>query len=187
MGLVAVGCTKSGPAALPAPPPEISVWITGDSLASGTGYEMRPRPHSVLSGGAAFTEYAPGLILDNTEEHIALYGQPETLLVLGGVADTPRAETSEIIAGMEEFKAAMLARGIRLIWIAEPSYGALAPKVAPLSAWAFGQPESIDCLSQAGPAMLDGVHLVSYTLFAQCVDAELVKLGVEFNLPVSIP
>ncbi len=185
MGVVAVGCSTPGPALLPAPPPEISVWIAGDSLASVLGASMSPRPHAVVSGGAGFTSYAPGNILANTEEHIALYGQPETLLVHGGVSDSPRATTSEIIAGMEAYKAAMLALGIRLIWIAQPGY-TYFDQVAPLSVWALSQPESIDCRDQSGWS-IDGVHPVDSTLIARCVDAALVDLGVEFKLPVPIP
>jgi hypothetical protein len=155
--------------------------MAGDSLSWGTAQEMRPRPYSVATGGAGFTQYAFGSILHNVETAIAQYGRPETLLVMGGVSDTPRATTEESLAGMEEFKAAMAALGLRLIWVAEPGFSYEA-QLEPLSEWMLDQPESIDCREHKGWS-IDGVHPESYVGMAACVDAALVDLGVEFTLP----
>ncbi len=157
--------------------------MVGDSLASGTAAAMRPRPHQVVSGGGAFTEYAPSLILDVTLAHIDQHGPPETMLVIGGVADVQRAAAAEVIAGMELFKAEMESRSIRLIWIAEPGF-TFADKLEPVSEWVLTQPESIDCRAYKGWS-IDGVHPVDYTPFARCVDAQVAALGVEFTLPVA--
>lgn len=161
------------------PPPSAPVWIVGDSLASGTGYAMVPRPHQIVSGGAAFTEYAPSLIIDNTEAHIAQHGAPETMLVIGGVGDVQMADAAEIIAGMEQFESAMQAHGIRLIWVAEPGF-TFVNELVPLANWMLAHPDSIDCRYYKGWS-IDGVHPVDYTDFARCVSAHVAALGVDFE------
>jgi hypothetical protein len=176
---VLAGCSPPPPGVSVEPPPSAAVWIVGDSLASGTAYAMNPRPHQVVSGGAAFTEYAPSLILDNTQAHIGEHGPPETMLVIGGVGDVQMASPAQIIAGMEQFKAEMLAHGIRLIWIAEPGF-TFVNELVPLADWVFAQPESIDCRFHKGWS-IDGVHPVDYTSFAACVNNALNAMGVAFE------
>jgi hypothetical protein len=181
---VAAGCSSS-PTRLPVPPPDISVWMVGDSLSWGTAQEMNPRPYPVVSGGAGFTEYAFALVLDNVTQAIAQHGQPETMLVMAGVADTPKATTEESLAGMEEFDAAMTALGIRLIWVAEPGFS-YATQLEPLSDWVLGHPESIDCRQFKGWTV-DGVHPEDYNAMADCVNGALVDLGVQFTVPDPVP
>jgi hypothetical protein len=183
---VAAGCTTAPTSSSPLPPPTVSVWFAGDSNAGHTSDLMVPRPWHSAVGGSGFTTSALSLVLDNTEAQIAQYGAPETLLVMAGVVDTPHRPTADIIAGMEEFKAAMLAHGVRLIWVAEPAWK-FADRVEPLSQWALSQPESIDCRSAAGAADYDGVHPKSFANLARCMDLAVAALGVEFHARVPTP
>jgi hypothetical protein len=176
---VLAGCAAPPAVESVEPPPSISVWIVGDSLASGTAYAMVPRPHQVVSGGAAFTEYAPSLIIDNTEAYIAQHGAPETMLVIGGVGDVQMADAPEIIAGMEQFESAMQAHGIRLIWVAEPGF-TFVNELVPLANWMLTHPDSIDCRFHKGWS-IDGVHPVNYSAFGGCVSNAVAALGVTFE------
>jgi len=179
-GALLSACTRPVARAYP-PPPDISVWMTGDSLASGTSVDMVPRPFAAVSQAAGFTEFAPTRVVDTITSAIAAHGAPDTLLVMAGVGDTPVATTEQSIAGMEAFVQAMEPYGMRIIWIAEPGY-TLAAKLEPLSQWMFTQPESVDCRVYKGVST-DGVHPVDYGPFASCVNAELAKMGVEFTVP----
>jgi hypothetical protein len=152
--------------------------MVGDSLASGTGTIMRPNPYIAVAAAAGFTDNSKNKVIDVAETALAQYGQPETMLVMSGVGDTPAAETAEILAGMEAFRDNMEARGIRLIWIAEPGYS-FEEQLEPLSQWMFAQDESIDCRIHAGSSY-DGVHPVSYRSLSQCVNARLAEMGVTF-------
>jgi hypothetical protein len=173
-------CT--GPVVRDYPPsPDISVWMVGDSLASGTAADMVPRPYAAVSPAAGFTTYPPTMVIDTATEAIEAFGAPETMLVMAGVGDTPVATTEESIAGIEEFVAAMEPYGMRIIWIAEPGYS-FAEKLEPLSQWMFSQPESIDCRFYKGTST-DGVHPFDYTPISRCVSANLVEMGVEFTVP----
>lgn len=173
-------CTRPVPRDYP-PPPTITAWMTGDSLASGTSVDMVPRPFAAVSQAAGFTEKAPTMVVDTITTAIQAHGAPDTLLVMAGVGDTPVATTEESIAGMEAFLQAMEPYGMRIIWIAEPGY-ALAAKLEPLSQWMFTQPEWVDCRVYKGVST-DGVHPVDYGPFSRCVSAELAKMGVEFTIP----
>jgi hypothetical protein len=172
------GCTTSVVREVP-PSPDMSVWMVGDSLASGTVEDMVPRPFAAVSPGAGFTPHPPTMVIDTATEAIEAFGAPETLLVMAGVGDTPGAPTEEIIAGMEEFLAAMQPYGMRIIWIAQPGY-TYAQQLEPISQWMFTQPESIDCRFHKGTS-IDGVHPDYYTPISMCVSAELADMGVVFT------
>ena len=180
VGALLSGCTRPVVRDYP-PPPTISVWMTGDSLASGTAADMVPRPFATVSPGAGFTEYPPSMVIETTTEAIEAYGPPDTLLVMAGVGDTPVASTEESIAGMQEFLQAMEPYGMRIIWIAEPGYS-FVEKLEPLSQWMFSQPESVDCRAYKGSST-DGVHPFDYAPIARCVSARLAEMGVEFTIP----
>ncbi len=156
------------------------MWLVGDSLGAGTAELMAPNPYMKVGPGAGFTEYAPSLALGLALEAIAQHGAPETMLVMAGVGDTPRAATPEILAGMEDFSDQMEALGVRLVWIAEPGY-TYKQKLEALSQWMFTQPESVDCRIHAGSSF-DGVHPLDYSGLAQCVSQEVANLGIDFHL-----
>lgn len=178
--LAAAGCTGTPQGYVSLAPPEMSVWIVGDSLGSGTAVAMDPKPYMAVGPGAGFTQSAPSLALQVAEDAIAEHGPPETMLVMAGVGDTPGAESPPILAGMEQFKTEMEALGIRLVWIAEPGY-TLADELEPLSQWMFTQPESVDCRIHAGSSF-DGVHPLDYSSMAECVSQEVDDLGVQFYI-----
>jgi hypothetical protein len=166
-----------------APTPEVPAWMVGDSNAGAASNVLSPRPYNGAVGASGYTTRSKSTILDNTLVLFDRYGVPETLLVMGGVVDSVQAPSAEIIAGMEELKAVMLALGLRLIWVLEPEY-TYAANMAPLVAWQLGQPESVDCRAYQGPS-LDGVHPSDYRAFGQCIDRALADLGVDFTPPPS--
>jgi hypothetical protein len=178
-GVLLSACTTPVRRAYP-PPPTVSVWMTGDSLASGTATDMVPRPYATVSPAAGFTEYPPSMVIDTTLAAIQAHGAPDTLLVMAGVGDTPVATTAESIAGMEAFLDAMEPYGMRIIWVAEPGYR-FVQKLEPLAQWMFSQPESIDCRHTKGTSV-DGVHPANYAPIARCVSASLLQMGVQFTI-----
>jgi hypothetical protein len=173
-----VGACASPVSAPPPPGPDMSVWMAGDSNAGATASTMNPAPYNAAAGGSGFTLYSARLIQETIQERIDTYGPPETLLVIGGVIDSVRATSAEIIAAMADFETDMTAQGIRVVWIAEPAW-TLAAEVAPLSAWILTRPDHIDCRAYA-ISSYDGVHPIDFKPFAACVNTEAAALGVTF-------
>ena len=105
--------------------------------------------------------------------------QPSVVMVLGGINDNARQlPLGDTLAAMQHLEDAMTARGIRTVWITEPTW--LAEPFLSLqnatNAWMMSRPFHQDCApvtkSAPGGGTIDGFHPngPSSVALARCID-----------------
>jgi hypothetical protein len=182
--LVSGACTGQMPAGPPAPGPERSAWMAGDSNGGAIASTMVPGPFHISVGASGFTTRTRTRILDNTQAQIDKHGPPETMLVTGGVLDLMvGASAQEVIDEMTTFENAMVAQGMTVVFVVEPTF-TLEAVYEPVADWINAHHYHVDCSYHDGYTQ-DGIHPVYFKPIAACVNAQLDALGIElYDRPV---
>ena len=179
IALVGASCTSppAGPGGLQAPP-TVDVWMVGDSLSYGTGFQMSTTPWLGSAGASGFTSSGQTVILDDVLAAISAYGAPDHVLVMAGVMDVAGGQTTlDITTAMQAFEDSMTGQGVGVVWVAEPGYQ-YSGGLDLLADWINTKPLSVDCRSLAGPHKGDFVHPNSYVAMAGCVADAVTTLGI---------